>query len=113
MNAKEMARVYGYVRASTDRQIASPEIQRQIIEAYAKRLGRTVDRYFIDPAVSGKKSLFDRDAGKDMMAQLKKGDEVIVARLDRLSRSFVGFARILEFWLKHKITMHLCDMPGG
>ena len=36
-----------------------------------------------------------------------------MARLDRLSRSFIGFARILEFWLKHKITMHLCDMPGG
>ena len=36
-----------------------------------------------------------------------------MARLDRLSRSFVGFAQILEFWLKHKITMHLCDMPGG
>jgi hypothetical protein len=26
-----------------------------------------------------------------------------VARLDCLSRSFVGFARILEFWLEHKI----------
>ena len=26
-----------------------------------------------------------------------------MARLDRLSRSFVGFAQILEFWLKHKI----------
>ncbi len=48
-----------------------------------------------------------------MIAQLKKGDEVIVARLDRLSRSFIGFAKILEFWLKHKIKMHLCDMPGG
>ena len=113
MNAQEMARRYGYIRASTDKQIASPETQRQIIEDYARRLGRTVDGYFIDPAVSGKKALFDRDAGKELMAQLKKGDEVIVARLDRLSRSFVGFARILEFWLKHKIKMHLCDMPGG
>jgi DNA invertase Pin-like site-specific DNA recombinase len=113
MNATEMARVYGYVRASTDRQIASPETQRQIIEDYAKRLGRTVDRYFVDLAVCGKKAVFDREAGKEMMAQLKQGDEVIVARLDRLSRSFVGFARILEFWLKHKIKMHLCDMPGG
>jgi DNA invertase Pin-like site-specific DNA recombinase len=113
MNAHEMARVYGYIRASTDKQIASPETQRQIIEEYARRLGRTVDHYFIDPAVSGKKSLFDRDAGKEMLAQLKSGDEVIVARLDRLSRSFVGFAKILEFWLKHKIKMHLCDMPGG
>jgi DNA invertase Pin-like site-specific DNA recombinase len=113
MNAHEMARVYGYIRASTDKQIASPETQRQIIEEYARRLGRTVDHYFIDPAVSGKKSLFDRDAGKEMLTQLESGDEVIVARLDRLSRSFVGFAKILEFWLKHKIKMHLCDMPGG
>ena len=49
MTAPEMARVYGYIRASTDKQIASPETQRQIIEDYAKRLGRSVDRYFVDP----------------------------------------------------------------
>ena len=72
MNASEMARVYGYIRASTDRQIASPETQRQIIEEYAKRLGRTVDRFFIDPAVSGKKSLFDREAGKELPLILKR-----------------------------------------
>jgi DNA invertase Pin-like site-specific DNA recombinase len=113
MNATEIARTYGYIRASTDKQIASPDTQKQIIEDYARRLGRTVDRFLIDPAVSGKKSLFERDAGKELSLILKKGDHVIVARLDRLSRSFVGFARILEFWLKHKITMHLCDMPGG
>jgi DNA invertase Pin-like site-specific DNA recombinase len=113
MNAQEMSRVYGYIRASTDKQIASPATQQQIIEEYARRLGRNVDRFFIDPAVSGKKALFERDAGKELSLILKKGDEVIVARLDRLSRSFVGFAKILEFWLKHKIRMHLCDMPGG
>jgi DNA invertase Pin-like site-specific DNA recombinase len=113
MRALESTRLYGYIRASTDRQIASPETQRQIIEDYAKRLGRSVDRYFIDPAVSGKKPLFEREVGKELPLVLKKGDAVIVARLDRLSRSFIGFARILEFWMKHKITMHLCDMPGG
>ena len=113
MNSTEMSRVYGYIRASTDKQIASPETQRQIIEDYAKRRGRSVDRFFVDPAVSGKKPLFDREGGKELSLILRKGDEVIVARLDRLSRSFIGFARILEFWLKHKITMHLCDMPGG
>ena len=68
-----MARVYGYIRASTDKQIASPETQRQIIEEYARRLGRTVDRFFIDPAISGKKSLFDRDAGKELMADPQEG----------------------------------------
>ena len=57
MNAQEMARVYGYIRALTDKQIASPETQRQIIEEYARRIGRSVDRFFIDPATSGKKRL--------------------------------------------------------
>jgi hypothetical protein len=32
MNAQEMSRVYGYIRASTDKQIASPDTQKQIIE---------------------------------------------------------------------------------
>jgi len=113
MNAAEMSRLYGYIRASTDKQIASPETQRQIIEGYAKRLGRAVDRYFIDPAVSGKKPLFEREAGRELALVLAPRDQVIVARLDRLSRSFVGFAHILELFLKKKITMHLCDMPGG
>jgi DNA invertase Pin-like site-specific DNA recombinase len=113
MNAQEMARVYGYIRASTDKQIASPETQRQIIEDYARRIGRGVDRFFIDPATSGKKRLHDRDAGRELMATLRSRDTVIVARLDRLSRSFIGFAQILDSWTKLKVGIHLCDMPGG
>src|SRR4029077_6811850 len=38
---------------------------------------------------------------------------IIVARLDRLSRSFIGFAQILDSWTKLKVGIHLCDMPGG
>jgi DNA invertase Pin-like site-specific DNA recombinase len=108
-----MRRLYGYIRASTDKQIASPETQKQIIEDYAKRLGRSVDRYFIDPDISGKRPLFERPSGKELSLVLAPGDQVVVARLDRLSRSFIGFAHILELFVKKKITMHLCDMPGG
>src|SRR6516162_2051739 len=113
MNAQEMAHTYGYIRASTDKQIASPETQRQIIEDYARRIGKTVDRYFVDPATSGKKKLHDREAGGELMSILRSRDTVIVARLDRLSRSFIGFAHILEAWTKLKVGIHLCDMPGG
>jgi len=113
MNAQEMSRVYGYIRASTDKQIASPETQRQIIEDYAKRIGRSIDRFFIDPATSGKKRLHDRNAGRELMATVRSRDTVIVARLDRLSRSFIGFAQILDSWTKLKVGIHLCDMPGG
>ena len=55
-------RVFGYIRASTDKQIASPETQREIVEEYARRLGRNVDGFYIDPATSGKKPLFERSA---------------------------------------------------
>jgi DNA invertase Pin-like site-specific DNA recombinase len=113
MNEQEMSRVYGYIRASTDKQIASPDTQRQIIEDYASRIGKKVDRYFIDPAISGKKALGERTAGRELMATVRLRDTVIVARLDRLSRSFIGFAQILEPWSKLKIAIHLCDMPGG
>jgi DNA invertase Pin-like site-specific DNA recombinase len=113
MNAQEMSRTYGYIRASTDKQIASPETQRQIIEDYGRRIGKTVDRYFVDPATSGKKKLYDREAGRELMATLRSRDTVIVARLDRLSRSFIGFAQILDTWTKLKVGIHLCDMPGG
>ncbi len=113
MNAEEMARTYGYIRASTDKQIASPETQRQIIEEYAGRLGRSVDRFYIDPATSGKKRLQEREAGRELMTTLRSRDTVIVARLDRLSRSFIGFAQILDSWTKLKVGIHLCDMPGG
>jgi DNA invertase Pin-like site-specific DNA recombinase len=113
MTANESPKVYGYVRASTDKQIASPETQRQIIEEYARRIGKTVDRHFIDPATSGKKRLYDREAGRELMASMRSRDTVIVARLDRLSRSFIGFAQILDSWTKLKVGIHLCDMPGG
>jgi DNA invertase Pin-like site-specific DNA recombinase len=113
MNEQQLSCVYGYIRASTDKQIASPDTQRQIIEDYAKRIGKTVDRYFVDPATSGKKKLHDREAGRELMSVLRSRDTVIVARLDRLSRSFIGFAHILEAWTKLKVGIHLCDMPGG
>ena len=77
-------------------------------------LDAAIDDYPIGQRERGKCRLqVERVENKELAVTLKKSDAVIVARLDRLSRSFIGFARILEFWLKHKITMHLCDMPGG
>ena len=106
-------RVYGYVRASTSKQIASPETRRQIIEEYCRRHGRSLDHVYADAATSGKNSLFERTAGQELGTTLRKGDHVVVVRLDRLSRSFIGYARILDAWEKLGVTLHLCDMPGG
>jgi putative DNA-invertase from lambdoid prophage Rac len=113
MTTPDTAMVFGYCRASTDKQVASPETQKQIITEYAARLGKTVNDFYIDPASSGKKRLCEREAGSRLMKDLEPGDTVIVARLDRLSRSFVAFAEILDVWTKGKVRLHLCDFPGG
>ena len=104
-------KVYGYIRASTAVQVQSPDTQKQIITRYAASIGVTVDGFYIDRAVSGKHHMMDREAGRELMLALRPGDHVIFARLDRLSRSFYGFAKVLDQWEKMGITMHMCDMP--
>ena len=98
MNAPEMSRVYGYIRASTDKQIASPETQRQIIEDYARRLGRSVDRFFVDPGDLGQEVCcstgrparnWSLDPRARVTRSLWRGSIGSAAR-------FVGFARILS-----------------
>jgi putative DNA-invertase from lambdoid prophage Rac len=114
-NVKEplLGRVWFYGRASTSKQIASPDTQKGIGIEYAARLGRPIDGFYIDPAVSGKKPINEREAGKELMAEARPGDIVIVARLDRLARSFINFVQILESFERRGVFLHICDIPGG
>jgi DNA invertase Pin-like site-specific DNA recombinase len=105
-----MPRRYGYIRASLDKQIASPETQRRLIEEYAARSGKRIDAFYVDPDSSGSKPLCDREAGARLMTDLDKDDELYVARLDRISRSFVDFARILSLFMDLNNKFVMCDM---
>jgi DNA invertase Pin-like site-specific DNA recombinase len=106
-------RIFAYIRASTSKQIASPEVQKGLIAEYATRLGLTIDGLYVDPATTSKFDLFDRPAGKRLFVDLRPGDVLIVAKLDRLSRSYLEFATTLNTLEKRQITLHVCDMPGG
>ena len=116
MNAPEMARVYGYIRASTDKQIASPETQ-QADHRGVRQAARPHRRSLLHrPGDLGQEvDCSTATAGKELLARsCDQGDEVIVARLDRLSRSLHRLRP--ASWSSgrsSKITMHLCDMPGG
>jgi DNA invertase Pin-like site-specific DNA recombinase len=65
----------------------------------------------VDPATSGKTAVMDRPAGREMMQNLKRGDHVVVAHIDRMFRSFVNFAVTMEVFEKRGITVHILDMP--
>jgi putative DNA-invertase from lambdoid prophage Rac len=110
---QQPARVWVYARASTSQQIASPDTQIGIAKEYAAKIGREIDGFYVDRAVTGKKPMFERGAGKELMAEARPGDILIVAKLDRLARSFIDFVNILSSLEKRGVFLHIVDIPGG
>jgi DNA invertase Pin-like site-specific DNA recombinase len=87
----------GYVRVSSREQAAgghSMEAQRRAIRAWAEQRGVNVEIYE-DPAYSGRD--VNRPRYKQALELLARGDAegLVVARLDRLSRSLAAFSRLV------------------
>jgi DNA invertase Pin-like site-specific DNA recombinase len=107
--------VRAYGRASTNKQEISTEVQLSTVLAYAQRHGLVFDsnNWFVDTAISGKERFYERPAGEQLFNQMQKGDVIIVAKLDRLSRSMIDFAHTLDTIEKRGVILHICDIPGG
>lgn len=91
-------RALGYLRVSTDEQADSGlglEAQRTAVSRYAAAHGWDVELH-IDAGASGKS--LDRPALQAALAALnaRQADVLIVAKLDRVSRSVADFAGVLE-----------------
>jgi DNA invertase Pin-like site-specific DNA recombinase len=103
--------VAGYGRASTCKQIDSPEVQQNIMRTHASRVGLADPTWYIDEAFSGEIPLAERPAGARLCADLRKGDHVIIAKIDRLSRSILDFIGTIDSWSRLGVTIHPCDFP--
>lgn len=104
---------FGYARASTKLQIESPETQKSNIGKYAGLYDLGEVTYFVDIAKSGKVPWEQRDAGRDLFARLKPGDNLIVAKLDRAFRRLSDCVAVLEKFEQMKIKLHVTNMLGG
>lgn len=92
--------VVAYLRVSTEEQAVSGaglEAQRNTIEAEASRRGWTIVAYFSDEGISGK-SIANRPALAEALAAIESGaaSALIVAKLDRLSRSVSDASAMLD-----------------
>ena len=85
--------IYGYIRVSTDSQDCNN--QKLGIEAKAKALGLSIEKYIEDSGVSGTKEPNERALG-GCLNKLKKGDVLICSELSRLGRKLFMIMRILE-----------------
>lgn len=91
--------VIGYLRVSTAEQAdsgAGLDAQRAAISAEAARRGWTVVGWHVDAAASGK-SLSGRPALDEALQAVRsrKAETLVVAKLDRLSRSLLDFAGLM------------------
>lgn len=106
-------RVFGYGRASTSKQQESPETQKQMIKDYAKlhQLGDVT--MFLDIAKSGKIPWEERPAGKELLGQLRRGDHVIITKLDRAFRRLSDCVTVLDRFERMGINVHVVNLLGG
>jgi DNA invertase Pin-like site-specific DNA recombinase len=99
-NVRLVSSAIGYARVSTFKQAnrgVSLEAQADAIRSECERRGWTLADVCVDAAKSGK-SLDKRDAFKRALVMLDAGeaDVLVAAKLDRLSRSVVDLAYVME-----------------
>jgi DNA invertase Pin-like site-specific DNA recombinase len=90
-----MSRTFGYLRLSREREAStSIEKQRSSIEATANARGWHVVKWFEDVDISGRRQ--SRPGLDAMLEHLDEVDVIAFHRLDRIMRSAIGFAKLLE-----------------
>jgi DNA invertase Pin-like site-specific DNA recombinase len=101
-----------YTRKSTDEGLEqafnSLDAQREACEAYVRSQAgigwEFLATRYDDPAVSG--GTMDRPALKSLLEDIGAGsvDVVVVYKIDRLTRSLMDFARIVEVFDRHNVS---------
>lgn len=104
---------YGYGRASTKKQVDSPDTQKETVRRYAAFNDLGDVTFFVDAARSGKVAWEDRDAGRELFARLKPGDNLIIPKLDRAFRRLADCVVVLEKLERMNIRLHVCNLMGG
>jgi putative DNA-invertase from lambdoid prophage Rac len=118
--ATTASRAFGYCRVSTVEQTKgeSLTVQRQLIAAQAKRLGKSLVKIYTDEGVSGSMPLQKRPHGRELLeavlhGEITKGDTIIASKLDRMFRSAHDALTVSKTFKKRAISLSLLDIVGG
>lgn len=115
---KESTIAYGYTRVSTPEQYVSHlsiEDQRQTVRNYCVSkgldLGTDDCRLCEEQASAFKLPFCERPLGMVLNRELKPGEHIIIAKLDRGFRNMQDALVTTRAWMDRGITVHILDMP--
>lgn len=103
-----MARAYGYIRVSTDEQAetgVSLDAQRAKIAAYCVANDLDLADVFVDAGISAKR-VDTRPALLAALTVAKRGDALVVVKLDRLARNTVDALTLADDLDRRSVALH-------
>lgn len=104
----------GYTRVSTTEQAADDRSslmeQERRVRGISMMHGEDNPVIYSDPGVSGSMPLRDRPAGARLMAEMRKGDIVVAAKLDRMFRSCSDALTTIDDFQKAGVGVILADI---
>lgn len=103
--------IRGAVRTSTNDQKNSLEAQEKAIRAFATMKNEGVAVY-VDEC-SGGVPLNERPNGKRLLAEMRRGDSLVVTKLDRLSRSAIDALVVAQKLETAGVPLVVLDMGGS
>lgn len=100
-------RAVGYIRVSTGKQALSPEAQKEKIQAMAAMQGAKLVELVTDRESAKEGSIRKRAGVVRILEMAKSGqvDRIVIAKLDRLTRSVVDLGEMLAVLDKHHVSL--------
>jgi DNA invertase Pin-like site-specific DNA recombinase len=106
-----LLRVIGYARVSTDEQAdsgAGLEAQVHAVRLAADRNGWDLIKIVRDEGASAKD--LDRPGLRDLLGEAVDADAIAVSKLDRLTRSLVGLADLIDWAKRNRLALIALDL---
>ncbi|ELN2574564.1 recombinase family protein [Enterobacter kobei] len=98
--------VYAYTRVSkSDTENGTTDNQVNLIQSQAK-----ISKVFSDVNVSGSMMFFQRPEAQKLIRELKAGDTIIIAKLDRGFRDTTDCLNTVKWLQKRNVTLRILDI---
>jgi putative DNA-invertase from lambdoid prophage Rac len=109
-----------YTRISTSQQVNGMSVDAQVAACKGyldsqKAQGKWSDDGFqaVNDVVSGSVAFAKRERGKELWEKLKRGDVLVIAKLDRAWRSCSDALSCIKEFKKRGVELHLVDLGGN